>query len=583
MTACPVEAIHKREEDGIVVVDREKCVGRDMCGYPCTHGCPAGNDVQGFVSLIRAGKYAEAWRLLVENNPFPGVCGRVCFHPCESACNRGQIDMPVGIHMLERFASEHIHTVPPFAVDRKKQRVAIVGSGPAGLSCAYHLARRGYRVTVFEALPVAGGMPRVGIPEYRLPMEVVEREVAFIESLGVEIKTNMRVGQNLTIEELEQFDAVFLAVGAHKEKAMDLPGIGLNGVVRGIDFLRKVRLDGNVSIGKKVVVLGGGHVAFDCTRTARRLGAAEVHLVYRRDYQDMPVEPSEIRQGTEEGIIVHTSSLACKILGGSEEVTGVECMDLRSWGFDTDGTFKFEAVEGSETVLEADTVILAIGQEPDLSFLPEKIRVNKGVIQADENGATSHPKYFAGGDAVFPGGRVAGAIGAGRKAALSIDRMLKGLSEEEPGEGHPVFQFKLIDTDFIKKKDRVLAPELPPSDRLTNFAEVETDLGQEQAKTEADRCLLCRGMCRIACPYNAPQFGAEDNPKMQKCNFCLEEWAQGKKPICVRSCTMRALDAGLVEELRAEYGGIKEAEGFSFHEKTEPAIFLKSKRPLRNR
>ena len=227
---CPAEAVSKRDEDGIVVVDREKCVGRDECGYPCSHECPAGNDVLGFVSLVREGKYAEAWRLIIENNPLPGVCGRVCSHPCETACNRDQVDEPVAIHALERLAAEYIPTVPPFTIERKKQRVAVVGSGPAGLSCGYHLARRGYRVTVFEALPVAGGMLRVGIPEYRLPGEVLDREIALIEAMGVEIKTNMELGKNLSLEELDGYDAVFLAVGAHTEKTLDIPGINLREV-----------------------------------------------------------------------------------------------------------------------------------------------------------------------------------------------------------------------------------------------------------------------------------------------------------------------------------------------------------------
>ena len=547
----------------------------DECGYPCSHECPAGSDVLGFVSLIREGKYAEAWRLLIENNPFPGVCGRVCAHPCESICNRGQVDEPVAIQALERLAAEYAPTVPPFTVERKKQRVAVVGSGPAGLSCAYQLTRRGYRVTVFEALPVAGGMLRIGIPEYRLPRAVLEREIAFIEALGVEIKTNMQLGKNLSLEDLDQFDAVFLAVGAHKERGLNIPGMDLEGVVTGLDLLKEAKLGGKAKIGKEVVVLGGGNVAFDCARTAHRLGANKVHLVCPECYEDMLAEPSEIEQGKEEGIVIHNSCIFSRVLNKNEHVAGVECLSLRSMEFDEDGKLHFDAIEGSEQVLSADTVILAIGQEPDLSFLPKDIKVNRGIISIDEEGATARRKYFAGGDAAIPERKVAWAIGSGRRAAQAIERMLKGLPGEKPAEKPATIESRLLDSDFIEKKERVKIPALPIGDRRNSFAEVEAGIDSEQARAEANRCLLCQGMCLVSCPYNAPQFGAEDNPRMQKCDLCMEEWAQGKQPICVRSCTMRALDAGPLEKLRAKYGDVKEAEGFYYYEKSEPSITFK--------
>ena len=575
--ACPSQAICKRGEDGIVVVDREKCVGKEECGHPCSHECPAGNDVVGFIEAIREGKYAQAWRLIVENNPFPGVCGRVCYHPCESACVRSQVDEGVGIHSLERFAAQYMPTIPPFTVDRKKQRVAIVGSGPAGMSCAYYLARQGYRITVFEALPVAGGMLRVGIPEYRLPKAVVEREIAFIENLGVEIKTNMRLGKNLSLEELDEFDAVFLAVGAHKEKTLDIDGIDLKKVVPGVDFLRGANLGGNLNIGRNVVVLGGGNVAVDCARTASRLGATETHLVFPEREDDITADISEQRQSEEEGLVFHASSLPCKIHDENGQITGVECMRLRSMEFDDKGQLQFEVIEDSEFVLPADMVILAIGQEADLSFLPKDIKVERNMISIDENGSTSRPKYFAGGDAAISERRVAWAIGSGRKAAEAIDRYIKGLPKETSAQERAGIQIKLSDTDFIEKKKKVVAPPLPIEDRLGNFSEIESGLSVVQARLEADRCLTCRGMCFIACPYDAPQFGPEENPKMQKCDFCLEEWENGKKPICVRSCTMRALDAGILDDLRLKYGDIRKAEGASYYEKTEPAIVYKPK------
>ena len=577
VSACPVEAITKREADGIVTVDRDKCLGFDQCGFPCTLECPAGNDVQGFISLIREGKPAEAWRLLVENNPFPNVCGRVCAHPCETACNRGKVEEPIVIHALERFAGEYMPALSPFNIERNKKRIAIVGSGPSGLSCAYQLARRGYRPTVFEALPVAGGMLRVGIPEYRLPKAVFDQDIEFIKSVGVEIKTNMRVGQDLSLEELDKFDAVFLAVGTHKEKTLRIPGIDLKEIISGIGFLREVRLNGKAKVGKRVVVLGGGNVAFDCARTARRLGASEVHIVCPECYEDMLAEPAEREQAKEEGIAVHSSNLACKILGeGDNRAAGVECVSLRSMNFDENGKLHFDAIAGSESILPADTVIMAIGQDPDLSFLPAGIEVNRGMISIDEDGVTSRAKYFAGGDAATSQRKLAWAIGSGRRVALAIDRYLRQVPKEEPAR-KPTRESKFTNTDFMPKKERVAIPMLPVADRHWGFAEVELGVSNKQAKTEAERCLRCHGMCSIACPYDTPQFGAEDNPKMQKCNLCLEEWSQGSKPLCVRSCTMRALDADEIDVLRAKYGDVKKAEGFTYYKKNEPSITFKPK------
>jgi NADPH-dependent glutamate synthase beta subunit-like oxidoreductase len=575
--ACPADAISKRSEDGIVVVDREKCVGRDSCGFPCSYECPAGNDILGSISLMREGKFADAWKLIVENNPFPGVCGRVCPHPCESACNRSQVDEPVAIHSLERFVADYIHAIPPFTPERKREKVAVIGSGPAGLSCAYQLAKRGYRVIVFEALPVAGGMLRVGIPEYRLPTAILDREIAFIKSVGVEIQTNKRLGENLSLDEIDEFDAVFLAVGAHKEKTLDIQGMHLKDVIPGVDFLRAVRLDKNPHIGKKVVVLGGGNVAVDCARTARRLGASEVHVVCPEAYEDMLALSSEVKFAQEEGVSVHASSLSCKIHSKNETIYAVQCLSLRSMEFDENGSMHFEAIEGSEKNLPADTVILAVGQEPDVSFLPADIKLDRGFISIDKDGATSRKKYFAGGEAADPAGRVAWAIGSGRRAAEAIDRELRGMPKEEPMVKTSATQSKFADTEFIKREERVSDHLVPAKERVESFIEAEFTVDIEKAMAEADRCLLCQGMCFVACPYDVPQFGSEHNPKMQKCDLCLEEWEKGKKPICVRSCTMRAMDVGPIEELRAKYGDAKEAEGFSYREKTAPAITFKPK------
>jgi len=580
IAACPVDAITKRQEDGIVVVDREKCLGRDACGHDCSNACPAGTDVRGFVSLIKQGKYEEAWQLIVETNPFPGVCGRVCVHPCEEACVRGQIDQPLAIHALERLAADHMPSIPlyaPYASEKDRQKVAVVGSGPAGLTCAYHLARRGYKVTVFEALQVVGGMLRIGIPEYHLPKEVLDREIAFIEACGVEIKTNMRLGENLTLLELEKFDAIFLATGAHEKKILDIPGADLNGVMSGVDFLTKVNLNEVVNLGNRVLVVGGGDVAIDCARSAIRLGASEVHVACLESLDEMPANPLGVVQAKEEGITIHPSRTFSRIFKENGCCAGIECLKLHSMKFDDNGKLHIDVIENTEHTLSADTVIFAIGQAVDSNIFPKGLQVNKGLIKIDENGVTSLPKYFAGGDVAIPEGKVAYAIGSGRKAAEAIDRQLRNLPEYKPTTELPIHKSELSDIDIFEKKGRIPISSAPISDRLLEFSEVELSLTEEEGKKEASRCLECYAMCQMVCPYDVPQFGAEENPKMQKCDSCLDEYLQGKDPICVRACPTRALDAGPIEELKAKYGDNRVAKNFTYYENTKPNVVFKPK------
>jgi len=562
------------------VVDRDKCLGRDACGNDCSDACPAGTDVRGFVSLIKQGKHEDAWRLIVETNPFPGVCGRVCVHPCESACVRGQVDGPVAINALERLAAEHMPPNPlhgPYMAERRGEKVAVVGSGPAGLTCAYHLAKLRYRVTVFEALPIAGGMLRVGIPKYHLPKEILDREIAFIESCGVEIKTNKRLGENLGKADLEQYAAVFLSTGAHKAKTLNIPGKDLKGVMTGIDFLEKINTDQTVDLGKQILVVGGGDVAIDCARSAMRLGASEVHIACLESLEQMPATPAGIADAEEEGIQIYPSRSFSRILGANGHCDGIECVKLHSVKFEQDGTLNIDVIENSEHVLSADTIILAIGQALDTKVLPEGLAVNNGRIVINETGATSLPNYFAGGDAAIPEWRVAYAIGSGRRAAEAINRQIRGLPASESPSTSKIRKSQLSDTDPFEKKERVSTEKLSPSNRIPGFPEVELTLTEEEGKKEASRCLDCRGMCSLACPYDVPQFDAGDNPKMQKCDSCVEELDAGKDPICVRSCPDRALDAGPIEELKAKYGDGKVAKSFIYYENTKPNVVFKPK------
>jgi NADH-quinone oxidoreductase subunit F len=579
VTVCPAEAITKRDEDGVIIVDIEKCKGPEACGHPCSDKCPAGINVLGFISQLQEGDYDAAWELITEANPLPGVTGRVCFHPCQSVCNRLQVDETIAIHNLERFISDNASRTPPPLMEPKNQTVAVVGSGPAGLSCAYHLARRGYQVTVFEALPVVGGMLRVGIPDYRLSRDILEREISFIKDTGVKIKTNRRLGDNLTFEELDRFDAVFLAIGALKDRLPDILGVNLKGVNSGLDFLREVNLNGKAKVGKRVLVIGGGNVAIDCARTTLRLGATRVDVACLESYDEMPADEDEVKQAQAEGVTIHPARAFCRITDEGGQASGVECLNLRSMRFDEAGELHFDAVEGSEHIIPADTIIIATGQAPDLSCLPSDIKAGKGIIEVDENGATSRKNYYAGGDAAvtIDRRRVSWAIGMGRRAAAAIDRQLQGLPAEKPASAEEDIEYKIMDTDFIEKKARVAIPELSLAKRKQGFKEVELGLEPETAIAEAKRCLLCQGMCLVACPYDAPQFISRAQTRMLKCNFCIDRLSEDKEPACVASCPVIALDAGSMEELIEKYGGAKQAEGFTNYPKTEPAIVFGKK------
>jgi len=339
---CPNEAITKRDEDGIVVVDREKCREEHPCGIisgeitgsnslygegeaPCQVACPAHLYIPAYVALIAKGKFKEALDLIRQRMPLPSVCGRVCLHPCETECRRQEVEQPIAIEALKGFVTDNVAEERPEPLSQwRKDKVAIIGSGPAGLAAAYDLIRMGYGVTVFEALPVAGGMLSVGIPEHRLPREVLKRDIDYIEALGVDIKTNTPVGKDKGLDGLfnQGYGAILLALGAHKGQKLDIPGANLEGTLVGTSFMREVNTGKSAKVGEKVAVIGGGNVALDCARSARRLGAKEVHVACLECREDMPAEANEIEQGQEEGIQVHPSCTAVRILGDAEKSPG---------------------------------------------------------------------------------------------------------------------------------------------------------------------------------------------------------------------------------------------------------------------
>ena len=466
---------------------------------PCRLTCPAGVNVQGYVALISKGKYREALNLIKESVPFPGVLGRICPAPCEEKCNRGLIDEPIAIRALKRFAADHgkgDESLPE--VEPKEEKVAIVGSGPAGLTAAYFLAKEGYRVTVFEALPVAGGMLYVGIPEYRLPKDVLLEEIEGIERLGVEIKTNTRIGRDLKIDDLfrQGYKALFIAVGAHRSRRLNIEGEDAEGVIHGVDFLRKVNLGEKVEIGKKVAVVGGGDVAIDAARVAVRMGA-EVTILYRRSRLEMPAREEEVEAAESEGVKIEFLVAPVEVLTQDGRVRGVKCIRMKLGAPDASGRRRPIPIEGSEFELDIDTLIPAIGQSPDTSFLEVSgIEVTeRGTIKVDPlTLQTSREGVFAGGDCQTGPGIAIEAIAAGKRAAESIIGYLKGQAAERAKEEAPAPLPLSIVPWWEERKPRQKMPTLPLEKRVSCFDEIEKGFGEEEALREASRCLNC-GVC----------------------------------------------------------------------------------------
>jgi len=508
---CPTGAITDR---GIEPEEREAKL------VPCISACPAGIDVPRYIRLTKEGKFAEAVAVIREKVPFPAVLGYVCLHFCEDKCRHRELNEPVAIRALKRFAAEHDTGLwkqrARFAPATGK-RVAIVGSGPAGLTAAYYLAKLGHSVTVFESLPVAGGMLRVGIPEYRLPSEVLDAEIEEIKSAGVEIKTNTKVESLGKL--LEQgYDAILLAVGAHRGTKLPLPGADLEGVLVNTSLLRDVRLGKEVKIGKRVVVLGGGNVAFDCARTSRRLGATEVHLACLEPKDGMLSTPDEIKEGEAEGIIIHPSQTFTRIVDDDGHVGGVECLDVRSFEFDKEGRLRVNSIAGSEHILPADTVIFAVGQVPELELVEgvsDIKTVRRRTLEVDSTTlATGKESVFAAGDAVTGTTSVIEAIDAARKVASSIDMYLGGsggIDETlvDPEKASPY----LGREEGFADRPRQLMPDLPVKQRISNFAKIELGFDEAESTYEAKRCLQCDLRCEISPSPLPPEKQPEFEPK----------------------------------------------------------------------
>jgi len=467
---------------------------------PCRAACPAGVNVQGYVALVSQGKFKEAYELIREAIPLPAVCGRVCFHPCENECERGKLDEPLAINAIKRFVADYVEKElkekpEPFP-KIYEEKIAVIGSGPAGLAAAYHLTKEGYTVTVFEALPEPGGMLRAGIPEYRLPKDVLKREIEYLKSMGIEFKTNMKFGADFGLNDLRNmgYKAVFIGVGAQKCRKLKIEGEDLNRVFPALEFLKKVNFGEKVEIGNKVAVIGGGNVAVDAARTALRLGAKEVYLLYRRSREEMPAFKPEVEQAEREGVKIQFLVAPKRIIGENGRVKAVECIRMRLGEPDETGRRKPIPIEGSEFIIEVDTVIPAIGQKLDTDLLPKEIELDsKGNIKVDPvTLQTNIPYVFAGGDAVLGPATVVEAFATGKEAAISIHRYLRG-EDLRAGRREERSVVRDVPKEGVEKKPRQMMPTLRVEDRIGNFREVELGFNAEMAVEEAKRCLACGG------------------------------------------------------------------------------------------
>ncbi len=510
---------------------------------PCRHACPAGVNVPGYLALIKERKFAEALDLVREALPLPAICGRVCFHPCEEQCHRAQVDKPLAIKALKRFLTDYEAKTSPEKKPKAPEetnggRVAVVGAGPAGLSAAYFLAKCGHKVTVFEKEPEPGGILRYGIPEYRLPLEILKHEINQVRAVGVEIRTCVEIGRDITLDDLHDqgYDAVLLATGALSEVMLEVQGADLDGILPALSFLHDVRAGQRPKLGKRVAVIGGGNAAVDAARTSLRLGAREVKIFYRRSRLEMPASPEEIAAAEAEGIQVETLANPVRFLGEKGRVVGLELVRMRLLEeVDKSGRRIPAPVQGSNFVVEADTVIIAIGQRPTLDLAVGKwegeLQFDKGGrVRVNKSCQTGLKGVFAAGDLVSGPASVVEAVGAAQWASAAIDAYIRG--EPLPVvEDRPERTVPFPEEREVLPLQRQEMPELEAEKRRRSFAEVELGLDEEQAVLEAGRCLHCAG-----------------------CAECLQ---------CVTACQAKAIDHAMKDEVRElEVGSIIVATGF---------------------
>jgi NADPH-dependent glutamate synthase beta subunit-like oxidoreductase/Pyruvate/2-oxoacid:ferredoxin oxidoreductase delta subunit len=509
---------------------------------PCINACPNNNDIRGAIVAIgqreKFGQnleqaYQTAWRLWVATSPFPAVCGRVCPHPCEAECNRTQLEGPVNINTVERFLGDKALAegwrLSKLTEEKREEKIAVIGSGPAGFSCAYQLARRGYPVTIFEAFSKPGGMLRYGIPAYRLPRDILDKEIQRILDLGVELRLNCAVGKDIPFDDLrKQYRAVFVGIGAHRGRLLGVEGEDAPNVISGQEFLNQVNSGKPVDVGEKVLVVGGGDTAIDAARVSKRLGAGEVTIVYRRTIEEMPAIDAEIEEAQKEGIKLEFLAAPVAFHKEGERASGMKCLRMKLGEPDASGRRRPIPIEGSEFDIAADVVIAAISQEPDFQGL-ESVGNSKDWIKADEGGRTAVEDVYAGGDATKLDIAVV-AIAQGRHAAETITAALGGQQRERPAE-LPIIKADKMKLSYYEKAERNAGEQIPVGERFAGGLDLEINktMSDEQALAESARCMSCGqcflcGACWMYCQVSAikqaPVKGEPYTFELKYCDGC---------------------------------------------------------------
>jgi NADPH-dependent glutamate synthase beta subunit-like oxidoreductase len=551
------------------IFDFDKCTGCHTCTYvcpfyvvtnpadrpiekdqtpPCRNECLSFNDVEGFITLTEQRKFFDAWKLIKQNNPFPAITGRVCYAHCEKNCNRASFDEPVSINALERFLGDLGQqygwkiALPQI---RKEARIAIIGSGPAGLACAYYSALSGYQPVVFEEKQAAGGMLRFGIPEYRLPKAVLDREIQDLQEMGIEIKLGQKMGRDFSFGDLRKnYDALFVAIGSPKSRPLNVPGESLPQVLHGLAFLQELNFGRPREIGRRVAVIGGGNTAIDAARSALRLGA-EVNLIYRRSLEQMPANPEEIKEAEQEGVKLHFLQTPMAFSPHNGTVI-MKAIRMQLGEPDETGRKRPLPIPGSEFEMEFDRILLAIGEAPDISSLPQEIPQSEGKVKVDSQGFTTLEKVYSGGDVVTGPAFVSKAVGMGKRAALAIDQHLMKASPPT-GRSVKVILLKDMNTDYFDRQERTPLPHLNESEARRGFLEIKGGLSEEKALYEASRCLHCAvppvydetrclgcSNCEQRCPHQAITMARRDEPFVVGVDMTTVD-TQRVKELCLKA------------------------------------------------